>query len=163
MTGYIRDEEGEQLAAKITAHYRAAGFHNFRIECDRMGVYWVQPGANGAILCTGSTPLEAAQRFAEQAAALVVSALEVTDSQVTGPALEALERRALELYRSRGSGAAVTERIAGHTVRATVSSAMINRGQATGDCTRTTWTFDGRRVAGAALRQLLADLQGVGK
>lgn len=66
-----RDWEGEQEAARITGRYRAAGFHGFRVECDKPGTFWVQPSSNGAILATGRTAREAVIRFANSAAALL--------------------------------------------------------------------------------------------
>jgi hypothetical protein len=60
----VRDYAGERDAKAITAELRKAGSHSFRVECDRPGVFWVQPAANGAILTTGRTAREAVERFA---------------------------------------------------------------------------------------------------
>lgn len=68
-----RDYAGERDAKAINAELRKASSHGFRVECDRPGVFWVQPAANGAILTTGRTAREAVERFANAGAALLAA------------------------------------------------------------------------------------------
>lgn len=66
-----RNYEAERIAREITGAYRAAGFQGFRCEYDeRTDSYWIQPSANGAILVSGKTPVEAAAAFLKAAGAL---------------------------------------------------------------------------------------------
>lgn len=71
----MRNYAKEAEAAEATGRARKAGANGFRFEYDeRTDSFWTMPAANGAILTTGKTLAEAAERLAQAGAALLAAA-----------------------------------------------------------------------------------------